>query len=216
MNKNAKFWSRIAGKYAANPVPNQEVYQKKLAITGEYLKPDMRILEFGCGTGSTALFLAHKVEHILAIDIAEGMLNIAKQKAKQQKVKNVDFQLASMEQLDTATLTFDVILGHSILHLLEDKDKVIAQAFDMLQPGGVFITSTTCIADIFKFHKLLEWFGPIGRFLGVLPLVNIFSSQQLMAALTDAGFDLEYTWQPQGKGKSQAIFIIAKKPHKTK
>lgn len=211
MDKNARFWSRIADKYAAAPVPDEAVYQKKLAVTHEYLRPDMEVLEFGCGTGSTALVHARTVRHILAIDIASGMLEIAKQKAIKQGVENIDFRQASVEELDVAEQSLDAVLGLSILHLLEDKEQVIAQVFKMLKPGGVFVTSTTCIADIFKFYKLLEWFGPLGRFLGLLPLVNVFSSKELKAAITAAGFILEYVWQPEGRGKSQAVFIIAKK-----
>lgn len=214
MNKNAKFWSRIADKYAATPVPNEEIYQKKLAITRKCLHPNMEVLEFGCGTGSTALAHAKAVHHITAIDIADKMLEIAKHKAKEQDVENIDFKQASIEELDIKEHSLDAVLGLSILHLLEDKDLVIAQVFKMLKPGGVFVTSTTCIADIFKFYKLLEWFGPLGRFFGLLPLVNVFTSKELKASLITAGFSLEYEYQPEGKGKSQAVFIIAKKPDK--
>jgi cyclopropane fatty-acyl-phospholipid synthase-like methyltransferase len=55
MDKDARFWSKIAEKYAAAPVPSEEIYQKKLAVTRKYLRPDMEVLEFGCGTGTTAL-----------------------------------------------------------------------------------------------------------------------------------------------------------------
>ena len=212
MNKNARFWSRIADKYAAKPILDEAIYQKKLAVTREYLRPDMEVLEFGCGTGSTALVHARTVRHILAIDIADGMLEIAKKKAKEQGVGNIDFRKASVEDLDVADQSLDAVLGLSILHLLEDTDQVIENVFKMLKPGGVFVTSTTCIRDIFRFYKLLEWFGPLGRFLGLLPLVKVFSSKELKAAITAVGFSLEYEWQPEGRGKSQAVFIIAKKP----
>jgi len=212
MEKNARFWSRIADKYAASPVPDEAIYQKKLAVTREYLRPDMDVLEFGCGTGSTALVHASTVHHILAIDIADRMLEIAKQKAKEQGVENIDFRQASVEDLDVPDHSLDAVLGHSILHLLENKEEVIAKVFKMLKPGGVFVSSTACISDFFKFYKLLEWVGPLGRFFGLLPLVNPFGRKELKAAITAAGFSLEYEWQPEGKGKSQAVFIVAKKP----
>ncbi|MCW9032874.1 MAG: class I SAM-dependent methyltransferase [Rhodospirillales bacterium] len=212
MDKNAKFWSRIADKYAAGPVPDENIYQKKLKVTHEYLKPDMKVLEFGCGTGSTALVHAHSVKHILAIDIAERMLEIARQKAKEQGIENVDFKQANMEDLDVEKESIDVIFGLSILHLLKNKDQVISKVYKTLKPGGIFVSSTTCIQDFFKFYKLLEWFGPLGRSLGFLPLVNVFGSKELREAIKAPGFTIEYDWQPKGKGKRQAVFIIARKP----
>ena len=62
-----------------------------------------------------------------------------------------------------------------------------------------------CIGDTMKFFKLI---GPIGKFLGLMPLVNVFTMQELVDSLTDAGFAIDYQWQP---GKGKAVFIVAKK-----
>ena len=212
MEKDARFWSRIAEKYAATPLPDEAVYRKKIEVTQEYLRPDMNVFEFGCGTGSTSIIHAPKVRYILAIDIADGMLEIAERKAREQQISNLEFKRASIEELEIERHSFDAVLGLSILHLLKDKDQVIAKAFRILKPNGVFITSTTCIADFFKFHKLLTWCGPFGRFIGLLPRVNAFGREELEASIKSAGFHLEYKWQPEGKGKAQAVFIVARKP----
>jgi len=97
------------------------------------------------------------------------------------------------------------VLGLSILHLLENMEEVIARVHDMLKPGGVFISSTACIGDTMKFFKII---APIGKFLGLMPLVRVFTSQELADSLTDAGFEIDYQWQP---GKGKAVFIVAKK-----
>ncbi|WP_420547494.1 class I SAM-dependent methyltransferase [Curvivirga sp.] len=215
MEKNAKFWNRIADKYAASPVPDEEIYKNKLRKTQEYLRPEMKVLEFGCGTGSTALYLASDVKQILATDISERMIEIAKQKADEQNISNIDFQQSSIEELTIADQSIDAALGHSILHLLENRDQVIDQIYAMLKPGGIFVSSTACIKDFFIFHKLLEWVGPLGRFIGLLPLVKVFGSDELKSAMTKSGFQIEYDWQPTGNGKQRAIFIIARKPEAT-
>ena len=49
MTHSARFWDRIAARYARKPVADEAAYQKKLAVTREYLRPDMEVLEFGCG-----------------------------------------------------------------------------------------------------------------------------------------------------------------------
>jgi hypothetical protein len=76
----------------------------------------------------------------------------------------------------------------------------------MLKPGGVFVSSTACIGDTMKFFKYI---GPIGRFLGLMPLVEVFTTEELVADLTDAGFEIDHQWQP---GKGKAVFIVAVKP----
>ena len=63
---SAKFWDRIAARYSKKPVADEAAYQKKLQITRKYLRPDSRVLEFGCGTGSTAIAHAAHVKHVLA------------------------------------------------------------------------------------------------------------------------------------------------------
>jgi cyclopropane fatty-acyl-phospholipid synthase-like methyltransferase len=55
MNASAKFWDKVADGYAKQPIADEAAYQKKLQITRDYLQPRMNMLEFGCGTGSTAL-----------------------------------------------------------------------------------------------------------------------------------------------------------------
>ncbi|MEM9841084.1 MAG: SAM-dependent methyltransferase, partial [Pseudomonadota bacterium] len=67
MPDKAKFWDRIAEKYARQPISNQKAYEIKLDLTREYFTPQSNVLEFGCGTGSTAILHAPYVAHIHAI-----------------------------------------------------------------------------------------------------------------------------------------------------
>ncbi len=55
---DARFWDRISRKYAQDAIADQAGYERTLARTRERLPPDSRVLELGCGTGSTALRLA--------------------------------------------------------------------------------------------------------------------------------------------------------------
>lgn len=56
-----------------------------------------------------------------------------------------------------------------------------------------------------KYFKII---APIGKFLGLMPLVKVFTKKELKDSLTKAGFDIDYEWQP---GKNKAVFIVAKK-----
>ena len=206
MAQPGKFWDRIAERYSKRPVADAASYQKKLQVTREYLRPDMEVLEFGCGTGSTAIIHAPHVKHIRAIDISSKMIEIARRKAAESQVENVTFEQSTIEAVAVADRSLDAVLGLSILHLLDNREEVIAKVRTMLKPGGLFVTSTACLGDTMKFFKLI---GPIGHFLGLIPLVSVFTTEELEASLTNAGFDIDYQWQP---GKGKAVFIVAKKP----
>ncbi len=145
MAQSAKFWDRIAKRYAKMSIPDEAAYRKKLQITQSYLRPDMEVLEFGCGTGSTAIAHAPYVKHILAIDFSTKMIEIAQARADAAKVRNVTFQQGAIESLNSPERSFDVVMGHSVLHLVEDRDAVFARVHDLLKPGGVFIASTACL-----------------------------------------------------------------------
>ena len=205
MHQSARYWDRIAGRYSRRPVADEAAYQKKLAATREYFRPDMEILELGCGTGSTAIVHAPYVKHIRATDISSKMIEIAKRKADADGIENVTFQRASIDELHVPDESLDAVLGLSILHLLENKEEVIAKVNRMLKPGGLFVTSTVCLGDTMKWFKIV---GPIGRFLGFMPLVKVFTVKELEHSLTDAGFEVDYQWQPP---RGKAVFIVAKK-----
>ncbi|MEM6451772.1 MAG: class I SAM-dependent methyltransferase [Cyanobacteria bacterium P01_D01_bin.105] len=205
MAQSTKFWDKIADKYAKMPIADEAAYQKKLAVTRDYFRPDMEVLEIGCGTGSTAILHAPYVQHIRAIDFSANMLAIVQDKAEAERIDNITFEQAAIEDLDIPNQSLDVVLGLSILHLLPNKDAASAQAYQMLKPGGLFITSTVCMGETMSWFKLV---APIGRVLGFLPFIQVLTAQTLADSLTQAGFELDYQWQPS---KDKAVFIVAKK-----
>lgn len=204
----ARFWDRIAERYAAKPVADPAAYEEKLRITRGYLRADMTVLEIGCGTGSTALAHARHVRQILATDISEKMIAIAQAKARAAGIGNVAFRRAAVAEIDAPPASYDVVLGLSILHLLKDWRAEIGRIHAMLKPGGAFITNTACLGDSMP---VLRWVGPLGAALGFLPALSVFTARELETALTDAGFVIERHGQP-GQGTSQALFIVARKP----
>ncbi len=204
MAQSKRFWDRIAKRYANKPVGDEAAYQRKLATTREYFRPDMEVLEIGCGTGSTAIAHAPYVAHIRATDISDKMIEIAREKAAAANVRNVTFETRGVEDLDVASESVDAVLALSLLHLLEHKDAAIARVHDTLRPGGIFVSNTVCLGDSMKWFRLV---GPIGRWLGVFPLVRVFTQSELEESLTSAGFEIEHQWQPD----KRVVFIIARK-----
>ncbi|MGB3292728.1 MAG: class I SAM-dependent methyltransferase [Phormidesmis sp.] len=206
MTQAAQFWDKVAEKYSKQPIADEAAYQQKLAVTRNYFRPDMEVLEIGCGTGSTAILHAPYVKHIRAIDFSANMIAIAQGKAEAEHIDNLSFEQATIEDLDIPDRVLDAVLGLSILHLLRDQEVAIARVYQMLKPGGIFVTSTVCLGDTMSWFKLI---APIGRFLGFFPFVQVFTAQALAGSLTQAGFELDYQWQPS---KGKAAFIVAKTP----
>jgi len=104
MPKGTLFWNLMAKTYAKSPVGNEQAYQEKLRLTRDY----MEVLEFACGTGSTAIAHAPFVKHIQAIDFSSKMIGICQAKADAAGIKNVSFQTASIDdwQVPDGSSTF--------------------------------------------------------------------------------------------------------------
>ena len=65
MAQSAEFWNKVAEKYARRPIADETAYQQKLRSTQDHFRHDMRILEFGCGTGGYDAVLGLSVLHLL-------------------------------------------------------------------------------------------------------------------------------------------------------
>ncbi|WP_206453144.1 class I SAM-dependent methyltransferase [Aurantimonas marina] len=202
---SARFWDRMAARYAKRPITDQAAYETKLRITRDHLRHDMQVLELGCGTGSTAIAHAPYVAHIRATDISPMMIEIARAKAAESGIANVAFECVAVEDIAVPDESFDAVLALNLLHLVEDRDAAIARVAALLKPGGAFVTSTACLADGMKWFRLV---APIGRFFGVIPLVRIFGKADLEGSLTRGGFTIVQEWQPKNNA---AVFIVAVK-----
>ncbi len=205
MKDSSRFWDRMANRYYRSPIKDVEAYEEKLKISRGFFNADSSILEFGCGTGGTAIAHAPYVKQVHAIDVSEKMLEFARAQALKENINNVTFEKASIESFSSPDAAFDVILGLSILHLVEDRDTVLEKVFRSLKPGGVFISSTACMGDNLAFFKYIV---PIGRALGVFPVLNVFKEAQLVNEMNSAGFTVLQQWRPK---KSMAAFIVAQR-----
>jgi ubiquinone/menaquinone biosynthesis C-methylase UbiE len=206
MPQSNRFWNRIARRYARQPVADEQSYQRKLHQTREVLRPDMNVLEFGCGTGSTALAHAPYVGQITAIDFSDRMIEVARSKATAAGVTNVQFDIATIEAFTAPNESFDAVLAMSVLHLLDSPEAALAKVFGLLKPGGVLAASTTCVGDM---RNPVKYLLPLGHALRLLPLVRPITKDALVAMVTGAGFEIEDQWQP---GPGKAVFMIARKP----
>lgn len=208
MSRSDHFWDKQAEKYSKSPIADEAAYQRKLKETQSLFSSDMRVLEFGCGTGTTAVHHAGYVKHIDAIDISENMLAIGRQRALDAGVENVEFKCSDLVELDAEPASYEAVLGLSILHLLPNRTETLDRVAQLLKPGGVFVSSTACLGDSFIRH--IRLIAPIAKILGLMPEFYILKEQELIAELHHAGFQIDQQWHHGGSVK--VAFIIAEKP----
>ncbi|MFG1497920.1 class I SAM-dependent methyltransferase [Saccharospirillum sp. HFRX-1] len=201
-----RFWDRIANKYYKQPVPSEADYQRKLELTREYFTAHSEVVEFGCGTGTTAVAHAPFVKRLRAVDISERMLAIARQQAADAGVDNLSFRCGTLFDLNLADNSVDVVLGMSILHLLPNRQETLVEVHRILKPGGCFISSTACIGEKMAWFRYLV---PIGQKLGLLPIVKVFDMDELRQDISNSGFKLQTDWVPDSS--PMVLFTVATK-----
>ena len=182
----AVFWDRIAEKYAAKPIDDMPAYEQKIARVASLLKKTDRILEVGCGTGSTALRLAPHAAHVTATDLSAGMIKIARAKLGPDAPTNVSFQQAAVDApVDGAP--FDAVCAFNLLHLVTDLQGTLRQVHAQLAPGGLFLSKSACIKDMSFWMpamiRLMMW-------VRYAPKVYFFNRTELVDAIQEAGFEI--------------------------
>lgn len=208
MRDKAKFWDKIAEKYAKQPIAQQKAYEVKLDLTREYFTPESKVLEFGCGTGSTAILHAPYVKQLDAIDVSSEMIRIARDKLAPAGIENVAFDVADMDTYQVKPHSYDVALGLNILHLLDDRMAAMSRVYEALKPGGYFVSSTMCLREKWLF-RLMEPLFPLMHSIGQWPRVRRFSAKRLQDDIEQIGFKTVHYWQP---GNGPVLFIVGQKP----
>lgn len=187
LGTDAKFWDKVADKYAASPIKDMAAYEQTMARTRAYLSADQDVLEVGCGTGSTALLLAPNVKQMTASYISKRMIEIGEGKARAQCVENVTFRQALLPDETLVPESFDTILSYNTLHLVTDLPAVLRNLRGALKPGGVFISKTVCLAEQTRL-----WGIPIFlmRLIGKAPYVKLLTFDAVEQAIAAAGFEI--------------------------
>lgn len=207
-DNDARFWDRIARKYAADAIADPAGYERTLERTRHYLKAGDAVLEVGCGTGTTALKLAPSVARIVATDISSEMIAIAREKAAAESCANVAFEVAGADAADRPDGSFDVALGFNVLHLVAARDAVLRNVHRLLKPGGLFITKTPCLALMGLPVRLLV---PVMQTFGKAPYVAFFTDEELEREIAAAHFEIVERARHGSRGKDARPFLVARK-----
>ena len=103
------------------------------------LQPGEVVLDLGSGGGIDVLLSARRVGEggkVYGLDMTDEMLALARENQRRAGVSNVEFLKGEIEAIPLAEETIDVLISNCVINLAVDKDRVLAEAFRVLKPGG--------------------------------------------------------------------------------
>ncbi len=205
---DARFWDRAARKYAADPIADMAGYERTLERTRHYLRGDEAALEFGCGTGNTALRLAPFLGSIVGTDISPEMIAIARERAEAAGCTNATFEVGTPDTSSCADDSFDVAFAFNVLHLVLARDAALQGVHRMLKPGGLFISKTPCLREM---NPLVRLAVPVMQLVGKAPYVAFLSALEVEQAVAAAGFEIIERGRHGSRGRDVRPFLVARK-----
>lgn len=206
MNKSEKFWDIIANNFDKNDKDFKQIHIKTLESAKKYLNVNNVVLDYGCATGNVSIEIANNVKEIYGIDISSKMINEAKRKANELKIKNIDFTQSTIFDERFKKESFDVILAFNIILHLDDTQKIMQRINELLKQGGFLISVTSCMGEKKTFLSILLFFLIK---IGILPNMRFFKISELEDSITNGNFQIVET--ESLNQSSMNYFIAAKK-----
>jgi arsenite methyltransferase len=197
------------------------------------LKPGEIVLDLGSGGGIDVILSARRVGptgKAYGLDMTDEMLALARENQKKAGVENVEFLKGAIENIPLPENSVDVIISNCVINLSGDKDRVLAEAFRVLKPGGRFAISDVvvrgevpseirksmelwvgCIAGALQENEYLERLAKAGFESIYLEATRVYRSDEAREFLQAAGLDPDVVG-PQIDGKFVSAFVRATKP----
>jgi SAM-dependent methyltransferase len=197
------------------------------------LNPGETVLDLGSGGGIDVLLSARRVGPtgmVYGLDMTDEMLALARENQQTSGLQNVEFLKGEVEEIPLASHSIDVIISNCVINLSSDKDRVLAEAFRVLKPGGRLAVSDVvvrgdvpaeirhsvelwmgCVAGALEESAYRDKLGKAGfHDIEIIP-TRIYRIEDAKDFLAGAGLNVE-ALAPQMDGKFMSAFIRARKP----
>jgi 2-polyprenyl-3-methyl-5-hydroxy-6-metoxy-1,4-benzoquinol methylase len=197
------------------------------------LSPGETVLDLGSGGGIDVLLSARRVGpagKAYGLDMTDEMLTLANENKRKSGLDNVEFLKGDIEQIPLPDNSVDVIISNCVINLSADKDRVFAEAFRVLKPGGRFAVSDVVTTGKIPHEirkSVLAWVGCVAgaleqdEYRGKLKLAGfdyvdleptrIYRVEDAREFLSGQGIDVDKI-APQVDGKFMSAFVRAVKP----
>ena len=197
------------------------------------LAPGEVVLDLGSGGGIDVILSAKRVGpkgRAYGLDMTDDMLALANENKRKAGVENVEFLQGEIENIPLPNNMVDVIISNCVINLSGDKDRVIAEAFRVLKPGGRFAVSDVvvrgdvpdalrrnmelwvgCIAGALRETEYRDILAKVGFEAIDVEVTRAYSIEDARAFLTAKGINVDQV-APQVEGKIVSAFIRARKP----
>ena len=191
------------------------------------------VLDLGSGGGIDVLLSAKRVGptgRAYGLDMTDEMLALARENQRKAGVTNVEFLKGEIERIPLPDESVDVIISNCVINLSADKDRVVAEAFRVLKPGGRFAVSDVvvrgevpaairrnvelwigCVAGALEEQEYRDKLAKAGfESIGVEP-TRVYRVEDAREFLGAQGIDAE-SIAPHVDGKFMSAFVRAVKP----
>lgn len=146
------------------------------------LTPGQRVLDVGCGTGGSALYLARQYGlHVHGVDLSSNMIHIAIErqgKLEPDLKKRLQFEISDILTVAYEDESYDAIYSRDSILYIDDKDKLFKKLFRWLRPGGALFITDFCYGTA----------PPAKDFLQYASRLSLSSMATYEAGLRQAGF----------------------------
>jgi ubiquinone/menaquinone biosynthesis C-methylase UbiE/DNA-binding transcriptional ArsR family regulator len=173
-DKMRSFFDSVAGRLGMDYVPGKS--WKSVAEALLRLMPPMVIADLGAGEGAFALLLAQRATKVIAVDTSAKMIEVGREQALRNGIKNVEYRLGDMEEVPIDDAAVDLVFFSQSLHHALHPERAVREAWRILAPSGRVV-----ILDLVKhrFEEAREMYAD--EWLG-------FSETELEAMLDAAKF----------------------------
>ena len=186
MKKSDWFWDWRARQYDKQ-AQQDEAYARAVERFAKHLKADDTVLDYACGTGVVTYKIAPDVKEVHAIDTSAGMIDLAKERAREREVANVHFARKTIFDDTLKRESYDVILAFNILHLLEDAREAVQRASELLKPGRLVVSVTPCLGEA---GVVLRTLLPLISKVGILSYIRTFRISEVKDLMRDGVFQI--------------------------
>ena len=191
-------WSAVAGGWSKWWKLVEEGAQKvsDRLVELAHLAEGHRVLDIATGIGEPAITAARKVGSsglVVATDQADDMLAVARGRAEQFGLRNLEFKVVDAESLAVEDETFDAVMCRWGLMFLPNLDEALTHVYRGLKPGGRFSGSTWDVPPKVPMVSTLlvvvqKMFNPPAPPPGTPSVFGLADPEVLRAALERAGF----------------------------